>query len=109
VRQTTAGEAFRGKVRDSVKPKRRSDRRIAEACQVGGTLVLNVRRECQLLSESSSPEPPKRIGADGKARSMPTPRESRGWTAPEVALNATPAPATRTGRDGKQWVVCFIS
>lgn len=59
-----------------------SDRRIAEVCGVGNRFVGTVRNE--LCPGHSSPEPAKRIGADGKARSMPTPRESRGWTAPEV-------------------------
>jgi uncharacterized ParB-like nuclease family protein len=61
-----------------------SDRRIAEACGVGNQLVGVVRSELQLC-DSHSCQTLKRIGRDGKARSTPTPRESRGWTAPEVA------------------------
>ena len=57
-----------------------SDRRIAEVCGVGNRFVGTVRNE--LCPGHSSPEPTKRIGRDGKSRSMPTPRESRGWTAP---------------------------
>jgi len=60
-----------------------SDRRIAEACGVSDRFVNKIGPELRTIRSSS--EPPKRIGADGKARSMPTPRESRGWTAPEVA------------------------
>jgi hypothetical protein len=96
-----AGGAFRGKVRDGVKrncpqwtvPRNPninivevdwSDWRIAEACGVGNQLVGVVRSELQLC-DSHSCQTLKRIGRDGKARSTPTPRESRGWTAPEVA------------------------
>lgn len=75
-----------------------SDRRIAEVCAVDGSMVADVSKQ---LQESCSYErPAKRIGRDGKARSTPTPRESRGWTAPEVASPKPEDPAPKVNKVG---------
>jgi len=59
-----------------------SGRKIAEVCGVGHQLAQHVRKEKQLDESSSSSEPPKRIGIDGKARSMPSKPRLDGWIAP---------------------------
>ena len=56
----------------------KSDRAIAELCYVGNQLVGDVRRDfdaarnLQLCESHSSPPPAKRIGRDGKVRSVVT-------------------------------------
>ena len=50
---------------------------------MGKTLVLMVRGESQVVAKTTS-TPTTRIGKDGKQ--YPAKRESRGWTAAEVAI-----------------------
>lgn len=67
-----------------------SDRKIADICGVNNSFVGIMRKE--LCTVDSSQQPTKRIGIDGKARSMPTKPTRDGWIAPEVRGN-TPATA----------------
>lgn len=54
--------------------RRWSDRRIADHCGVSNKLVATVRR--QLGESPSCDEPEKRVGKDGKARTVPAPKPS---------------------------------
>ena len=69
-----------------------SDRRVADACGVGYSLVTEVRQQ---LPESGSSRP--RTGADGKVRNLPKPKAQPEAPNPYVAIEcALDAAQTRT-------------
>lgn len=72
-----------------------SDRRIAEACGISNSTVGIIRNEFRCANRT--PDRQLRTGKDGKQ--YPAKRESRGWTAPEVAT-ARPEPSRNANKVG---------